>query len=50
MKRLYRIDENRICVSGFSAGAGLASQLVCGYPDVFRGGYFLMGGGFCVSA
>jgi hypothetical protein len=48
MKRLYRIDEARICLSGFSAGAGLASQLICGFPDVFHGGYFLMGGSFCV--
>jgi len=48
MKNLYRIDENRIYVSGFSAGAGVASHLVCGFPEVFRGGYLLMGGGFCV--
>jgi len=48
VKRLYRIDENRIYVSGFSAGAGMASHLVCGFPEIFRGGYFLMGGGFCV--
>jgi len=48
LKKHYRIDENRIYVSGFSAGAGLASRLVCGFPEVFRGGYFLMGGSFCV--
>jgi len=48
MKNLYRIDENRVYVSGFSAGAGVASSLVSGFPEVFRGGYFLMGGGFCV--
>ncbi len=48
MKQLFRIDENRVYVSGFSAGAGVASHLVCGFPEVFRGGYFLMGGGFCV--
>jgi hypothetical protein len=48
LKQRCRIDESRIYVAGFSAGAGLASHLVCGIPEVFRGGYFLMGGGFCV--
>ncbi len=48
LKKLYRVDENRIYVSGFSAGAGWAAQLVCAFPDVFRGGYFLMGGNFFV--
>jgi hypothetical protein len=49
MKGLYRINQNRIFVSGFSAGAGMASRLICGFPEVFSGGYFLMGGGFCVA-
>jgi predicted esterase len=46
MKKLYRIDENRIYVAGFSAGAGLATHLVCAFPEVFRGGCFFMGGTF----
>ena len=46
MKNLYKIDEDRIYVSGFSAGGGVATYMVCGFPDVFRGGCFLMGGLF----
>ncbi len=43
MKKLYHIDENRVYVSGFSGGAGVASFLLHGFPNVFRGGYLLMG-------
>jgi len=48
MKKLDAIDEKRVYVAGFSAGAGIATHLVCAYPDVFRGGYFFMGGAFYV--
>jgi dienelactone hydrolase len=44
MKTLYAIDERRIYVAGFSAGAGMATFMAAGFPDVFRGGLFLMGG------
>jgi hypothetical protein len=47
MKRRYALDETRVYVGGFSAGAGVAVHLVCGFPEVFRGGLFLMGGSFC---
>lgn len=43
MKKLYKINEDRIYVSGFSGGGFTASLLVRGYPDVIRGGYFMLG-------
>ena len=46
LKRQYAIDEKRVYVAGYSAGATEASRLVRGRPDVFRGGLFLMGGPF----
>ncbi|MCY2953634.1 MAG: hypothetical protein NTU53_16895 [Planctomycetota bacterium] len=49
MKNLYDIDENRVYIGGFSAGGGMASRMVCAFPDVFRGGYFLLGGRFYVT-
>jgi dienelactone hydrolase len=49
MKRLYTVDEARLYVSGFSAGGGVAALLLRAFPDVFSGGYFLMGGVFYVA-
>lgn len=46
LRKLYNIDENRVYVAGFSAGAGTAAFLVRGFPEVFKGGYFLNGGMF----
>jgi len=46
LKRLYSIDEGRIYASGFSAGGQMATMMVRGFPEVFRGGLFLMGGYF----
>jgi len=46
LKKRYRVDENRLYASGFSAGGAMAAMMVRGYPDVFRGGLFLMGGYF----
>jgi poly(3-hydroxybutyrate) depolymerase len=46
LKQRYAIDEARVYISGFSAGANIGSQLIRGRPDVFRGGLFLMGGPF----
>jgi hypothetical protein len=46
LKRRYRIDENRVYASGFSAGGAMATMMVRAFPDVFRGGLFLMGGYF----
>jgi len=47
--KLYSIDENRVYIGGFSAGGGAASFVVCAFPDVFRGGYFLLGGRFYMT-
>ncbi len=49
MKQRYTIDESRVYIAGFSAGAGAAAHLICGFPDVFHGGLFLMGGQFCFA-
>jgi dienelactone hydrolase len=46
MKKLYTVDEGRLYLSGFSAGGGMAANLLRGFPDVFSGGYFMMGGVF----
>ncbi len=46
MKKLYNIDPNRVYASGFSAGGCVATMMVRGFPEVFRGGLFLMGGCF----
>lgn len=46
MKKLYNIDADRVYASGFSAGGCLAVSMVRGFPEVFRGGLFLMGGCF----
>src|SRR5438874_6043371 len=48
LKLRYNIDENRVFISGFSGGASEASFDIVAFPDIFRGGVFLMGGGmFC---
>jgi len=49
MKKLYNIDPDRVYVSGFSAGGCVATMMVRGFPEVFRGGLFLMGGCFYLS-
>jgi hypothetical protein len=46
LKQLYRIDDNRVYASGFSAGGAMATMMVRGFSDVFHGGLFLMGGYF----
>ena len=46
LRKLYCIDANRVYASGFSAGGAMATMMVRGFPDVFRGGLFLMGGYF----
>ena len=46
MKKLYNIDGDRVYAAGFSAGGNVAAMTVRGFPEVFRGGLFLMGGYF----
>jgi pimeloyl-ACP methyl ester carboxylesterase len=37
MAKLYNIDASRVYIGGFSGGGLVASQLIHGFPDVFRG-------------
>jgi hypothetical protein len=46
MKQRFAIDESRVYVAGFGSGAQIAAWMVRGWPDVFGGGIFLMGGWF----
>ncbi|MBU4460960.1 MAG: prolyl oligopeptidase family serine peptidase [Verrucomicrobia bacterium] len=43
MRKLYKIDANRIYVSGFSGGGRVASMLAMTHPEIFSGGIFVMG-------
>jgi hypothetical protein len=43
MKTRYRIDPSRVYVGGGSGGGKTASHLAIGYPDVFRGGFYVVG-------
>ena len=49
MKKRYNIDEQRIYIAGFSGGGNIASTIIRGYPEVFRGAYcmhvYSFGGG-----
>jgi dienelactone hydrolase len=49
MAKRYNIDEDRVYASGFSAGGQMATMMVRAFPEVFRGGLFLMGGHFYQS-
>lgn len=49
LKKLYNIDAGRVYAAGFSAGGSMAAMMVRGFPEVFRGGLFLMGGYFYLS-
>lgn len=44
-RRRLGIDPERVYVAGFSGGGRMASELALLYPDVFRGGIFLLGAG-----
>jgi hypothetical protein len=43
MKSRFAIDESRVYVSGASGGGRVSSMLGVTYPDVFRGGFYLIG-------
>lgn len=43
MEKLYRIDERRVYVGGYSGGGRMATRLSVLYPEVFRGGVLYMG-------
>lgn len=46
MRRLYRVDERRVYVSGFSGGARVASMLGVAFADLFTGTIPFMGVNF----
>ncbi len=43
MKKLYKIDEQRIYISGISGGGRITSRMCIVYPDVFTGGFPIVG-------
>ncbi len=43
LKTLYKIDDDRIYISGTSGGGKVASILGIAWPDVFRGGLYIIG-------
>lgn len=43
MTRFFRADKERIYVAGVSGGGRIASVTAPLYPDVFRGGYYMVG-------
>jgi hypothetical protein len=43
MRKRYKIDPQRIYVSGISGGGRVASMLGVGFADVFRGGFYIIG-------
>jgi hypothetical protein len=46
MKEKYKIDEQRIYVGGVSGGAKVATILGVAWPDVYRGGFYVVGSDF----
>src|SRR6185436_20034892 len=43
MKKLYDIDPNRVYIAGVSGGGRISSMLGVCYPDVFKGGMYIVG-------
>lgn len=46
MKVKYKIDDQRIYIAGASGGGKVATVLGVAYPDVFRGGFYMIGADF----
>jgi hypothetical protein len=46
MQTRYKIDPNRVYIAGVSGGGRIASMLGVGYPDVFKGGFYMIGCNF----
>jgi predicted esterase len=43
MKKIYNIDPNRVYIAGASGGGRISSMLGVCYPDVFKGGMYIIG-------
>ena len=43
MKKLYDIDPNRVYIAGVSGGGRISSMLGVCYPDIFKGGMYIVG-------
>jgi hypothetical protein len=43
MRARYKIDPDRVYVSGISGGGRVASLLGVGFADIFRGGFYIIG-------
>ncbi len=41
--KMYHIDPNRVYITGISAGGRVSSVACMHYPDVFKGGIFIIG-------
>ena len=41
--KMYNIDPNRVYITGLSAGGRVSSVACMHYPDVFKGGIFIIG-------
>lgn len=39
----YSVDEDKLYVTGFSAGGGMTSVMLAAYPDIFSGGAIMSG-------
>jgi len=43
MKKMYALDADRIYISGVSGGGRIASDLAPTYPEIFSGGFYIVG-------
>lgn len=46
MKARYNIDPDRVYIAGVSGGGRIASMLGVGFPDIFKGGFYMIGCNF----
>ncbi|HEX8524826.1 MAG TPA: hypothetical protein VF669_21420 [Tepidisphaeraceae bacterium] len=49
LRKRFTVNKERVYVAGFSAGAQRAAWVLRAYPEIFRGGVFMMGGWFYIT-